>query len=1414
MPLDQQSEFDIATRLRESELSAIRVQVQNGLREIALKTLDERGGAQELVKQQYTGRYPFELLQNANDAARGSGSRGRAHFRVTDTALIVADNGTGFGEPQIKAICSLGRSSKAVGEAVGHKGLGFKSVGEITDSPQIVSTSTSFQFHNERLRKSVGEHLGNLPPDQRFPIYAFPFPIDGEDLGPDVDAIEELRSNGFSTIIRLPFRRGVDRQSVENDLLENLHARLLLFLPHIDHLELQGTSDDFSSEVARDNSDVVEHALLDTDGVAEDWLIYRGSVSPDSSTLEPLGEGWSEIDQARFAIAVPVDENARPIVDETFPLHVYFPTDERPGLHVAIHAEWVLSMDRRSIAKTPEAILFNRFLFDSVIGHLRTSVIQDLMQRTSSCAETVQALVPAMSPPVGESGIMFRELWSETLCNLEFLPCADALLRSPADIRLLPRSLRTPGSAHEVAELDPLQTLRPDVEQCSAVTTFLRGLSVVEEMSNSELISLLVIPARDTADRYYGFIIQWLQDAGMRLVNDLKKAPCVLVTSGQVLTPESDTIFFPRERGDAIIPEDLPVPFAVVPQVDGAQNFLRELGVRPFEWRDLIREFLVKILSDKDSDKDLRRRAMGGLWTYHQTRLKGSEDLEPVLARVLLPARSMDQSIQELRPAGEIYFNTSWLESNDLDVIYGPFGEAEFLDVAAPEDSEERQTELDFYRMLGVSDFPRLEEAKAADNSGYLISTGRHPHRGQFFNEWLATLEVSEAAKCPQGHPQTQQLKLSYRLDRHDDLISTGDPMRLIALWNQLARRWGAIYEVGMDAIFCCVNSSHVGNRERLAPSLFAHTLKTKRWVPVDRGNVPELVVPSEAWIQAAQTPLRIQERIPRIGESMYETRGGAGLAKALGLTDAGRPRVLDLLALLESIAKEAKEAGQTNREIDLAARWVQRTLNDVLREDQEPHQLPGSVELLAIRAGKSQFVAQPPYTDDLLLRETFENQLFLLSAETGLTKLYRYLALARLDDEITTSPYPLGEVSDAAFVKISRQIDNVKPYLLALVRSENSNAGDRVRPALRNLKYVICENLVLNYKYGNTEMSRDDAVCYIASHLEKRGKRNVTVGTAYLEVDSTTGMPHWFQFGRQLAQFLSVSSLSDAFTMLLTSTAEDRSRMMTDRMIRNEDLKEAHEQLLMAQEDTQLLNVLDLVNVGKGTDEELLVDASPVHQLLNEIRASEPETGATPQWQAKTNVATEPPPPINFSALIIEDGVPGDIVDSVSLKRTGSVGGGGGRVPEIQSDAENRRIGQRGEEAAYHAERHRIERLGKNPELVQWVSQKIQTAPYDLISVDKDDQRIYIEIKSTNSTDPTEPFYISKAELIEAMSRRNCFYIYRVTEVDSEIPKIMRWSDPLGLINEGKGSLLLAKAQMALTNGGDDVQVSKDSRE
>lgn len=1416
--------MDVVTRLREGELRPLRLQADEGLHASAFKSLYERGEGQELVRQQYTGRYPFELLQNANDAARDAGARGRAHFLLTETALVVADNGFGFGDEQVDAICSLGRSSKGPGESVGHKGLGFKSVGEITDHPQITSARASFQFNSDRVRAEVSSILGPLPDEQKLPVYAFPFPIDPADFGPDTEQVAALRAGDFTTVIRLPFSRGVDRRTVEKHLLDNLQPRLLLFLPQVDHLELRGTGGDFSAEVSRAPEEGVEHVLLatteptesETTETREEWFIYRGSVVPDAAVLAPLGDAWKSVEETRFAVAIPLNDTGQPLVSETFPLHVYFPTDELPQLRVAVHAEWVLTMDRRQIATTPEAVAFNRMLVNSLGDFVTETVARDLVTRTGASASAIEALVPAVATASGAGGTAVRTTWTQALLAASFLPAADGQLRPPTELRPLPRNLPDPERAHHVANLDLGHTLRPDIEQRAAVRTFLSEVPGIDEIGMPEFLSLLPPPTRDTARDYYDFLVSWREKAGAPLVTELKKTATVLGVNGQAFTPDTDTIFFPRERGDVALPEDLPIPVAYLPDIEEAQALLRELGVKPFEWRELIRDFLIKLLANRETEEVIRSRAMSALRAYHRVRLSGSEDLEPILGRVLLPGRTADGATKELCPASALYFSAPWTGSDDLEVIYGPFDQPEFLDAELPDDSEHQATDLDFYRMLGVSDHPRLDVAKPTEYSGgYQVGSHRHPHRGTLYNEWMSLPEIKAAALCSQGHPQTQQLRLSYRLDRHEELIDSKHPLRLIALWRQLARRWGSAYDDGMEALFWCTHSTHSGERGRTAPSLFAYTLHSRPWVPVDRGNNPELVQPAKAWIGAAQTPRRIQERIPRISDAMYETHGGAGLAAALELTDAGRPRVPDLLALLDSIANEADAIGSTNREIEQAARWVQRTLHDVLREDSPPHSAPDTIRLLANQNGVTSFVSQPPYADDPLLRDTFEKQRPLLSAEAGLTKLTRYLGLTKLDDAVKASALPFGEHHDLVYDEVAKRINGIKPYLFALVRAENSSAENRVRPALRSLELVVCDELVLRYEYDGTAVTREDAVCYIASRLEKRDRRTVNVGTAYLELDPATGQPHWFPLGRQIAQFLNVPTLSDAFTMLLTAAPDDRTRMMADRQVQESDVAEARKVLqISAEEDDALGNVLDRLVPEPGDEDQrepaevAALNQAAAASVTAQITGSDEEpTEATKDPPADVETSTKAPaptspPPVDYSMVEIIDARPGQLAPAASARHPSHRIGTGrpSKAPSIQTEEDNRRVGKRGEDVAYNAERQRLEALGRNPDSVHWISKTDELSPYDLMSVDEDGQLIWIEVKATRGSDPTEPFYISHAELIEATYRRSRYYVYRVTDVDSASPLITRWADPLTLIKEGKGRLLLAKAQMALS--------------
>ena len=98
------------------------------------------------IAEAYRGRCVLELLQNAHDALADSpsGDVGSVTFALRtepDPVLLIANSGCAFEREDFKGLCRLGQSPKDPNKSVGNKGLGFRSVLEVTSAPEIWSTA-------------------------------------------------------------------------------------------------------------------------------------------------------------------------------------------------------------------------------------------------------------------------------------------------------------------------------------------------------------------------------------------------------------------------------------------------------------------------------------------------------------------------------------------------------------------------------------------------------------------------------------------------------------------------------------------------------------------------------------------------------------------------------------------------------------------------------------------------------------------------------------------------------------------------------------------------------------------------------------------------------------------------------------------------------------------------------------------------------------------------------------------------------------------------------------------------------------------------------------------------------------------------------------------------------------------------
>jgi hypothetical protein len=209
---------DLLEKIRSENLNVYRASSQR---------LREDVGQESQIAQDYRGRLVYELLQNADDAMASGIASACIRFELTDTDLWVANSGRPLDEADVRGLCGISASKKSMpGQkrraSIGHKGMGFKSVLEVTEAPEVFSTTVCFCFSPDAALRGVQPLLGEGILDQvsRAPATRFPWPA--EQGTPEW---ARLRQRGMNTGFRFPLR---DKMTFEQ---RDRLASILLELP-------------------------------------------------------------------------------------------------------------------------------------------------------------------------------------------------------------------------------------------------------------------------------------------------------------------------------------------------------------------------------------------------------------------------------------------------------------------------------------------------------------------------------------------------------------------------------------------------------------------------------------------------------------------------------------------------------------------------------------------------------------------------------------------------------------------------------------------------------------------------------------------------------------------------------------------------------------------------------------------------------------------------------------------------------------------------------------------------------------------------------------------------------------------------------------------------------------------------------
>jgi len=279
------STTDIIRRRAETVVAAVRgdeVGVYRMIKQLVATTIKE-----------YRGRFLHELIQNGFDAHPEGSRDGKiaVHFHETEAehgVLYVANGGRPLSESNFLRMASLGDSDKPIGVGIGNKGVGFKSVFQICDVPEVYSSSgpsdpgfSGFSFRFGTL-SDLDHYLDPDDPvrtklEAELSLSLLTVPL--EAIPPTV---ADFRSQGFVTVLRLP--ASSSRAATEiRDRIDRLLASpspIMLFLDRLESLSIQKSSETRPTLLKRRQVPDGDHTRV-TLNETDDYRLFEGVVPHD-----------------------------------------------------------------------------------------------------------------------------------------------------------------------------------------------------------------------------------------------------------------------------------------------------------------------------------------------------------------------------------------------------------------------------------------------------------------------------------------------------------------------------------------------------------------------------------------------------------------------------------------------------------------------------------------------------------------------------------------------------------------------------------------------------------------------------------------------------------------------------------------------------------------------------------------------------------------------------------------------------------------------------------------------------------------------------------------------------------------------------------------------------------------------------
>ncbi|GFS74903.1 DUF3883 domain-containing protein [Trichonephila clavipes] len=357
-------------------------------------------------------KFVFEILQNADDAYEDPSQEIEVQFVLDDNCFIVHHNGKGFDFNDVERICDYASQIEEVKATdlskTGYKGLGFKSLFNLSDSIYISSSNYSFRFDKTYWKDP------QIIPWQVIPIWC------------EYNELPLSKKYSYDQPVNFILKVNNVNQ-LESQLRELVdQPELLLYLYRINKLSVNLNGDKYFLE-----RKVEKHGLFNkinfykNEHIASTWLSRTLKLSVPKE-IQAFIQGGSRFiypdkikkaKQVPFTFALRSDEDLKKILQIKGFCYSTLPTQLHLTLPYHVNSYFILNLDRTQLHENE----WNEFLINQ-IGYFQLTLLKDLAAVDYLKNYVIEIFVREISHPYASFSRAFSKGYMEAKGQIGWLP--------------------------------------------------------------------------------------------------------------------------------------------------------------------------------------------------------------------------------------------------------------------------------------------------------------------------------------------------------------------------------------------------------------------------------------------------------------------------------------------------------------------------------------------------------------------------------------------------------------------------------------------------------------------------------------------------------------------------------------------------------------------------------------------------------------------------------------------------------------------------------------------------------------------------------------------------------------------------------------------------------------------------------